>query len=347
MRIAAGRDVRRSRSPVLTLDNEDSSRATITFDRHLRLNQLDLDVDPRRRSRRAFVSHAHSDHLASHDHAYCSVETKVLARQRQPTGNFQAIPWDESINVDGSRIRLAPAGHILGAAQLVVEPFGGGRLVYTGDLNLRRRTTTPAAEIVECDTLVIETTFGHPRYRWPSDEESVGMLLEAVRQSIKNSQRPIVVGYALGKAQELAAILIRSGFRVGAEPSVKTFCDIYRELGTDVGEVASTSDGDQDFDVLVASPSFVRGRRRSGRGHDFIIWASGWAIDRSFRYRMGADVAIPFSDHADFDQLIEYVERARPSRVYTMHGTSEFARQLRSREVEAEHLGRHQMSLFD
>ena len=62
---------------------------------------------------------------------------------------------------------------------------------------------------------------------------------------------------------------------------------------------------------------------------------------------MGADAAVPFSDHADFDQLIEYVERAKPSRVYTMHGTSEFARQLRSRGVEAEHLGRHQMSLFD
>ena len=76
------------------------------------------------------------------------------------------------------------------------------------------------------------------------------------------------------KSQELAAILIRSGFSVGAEPSVRTFCDIYRELGMDVGEVASVGDGDQGFEVLVASPSFVRGRRRSGRGRDFIIWAS-------------------------------------------------------------------------
>ena len=331
----------------MTLNTENRSSATITFDRHLRLNQLDLDVDPRRRSRRAFVSHAHTDHLASHHHAYCSVETKVLARQRQSTGNFQAVPWGESIEVGGGRIRLAPAGHILGAAQLVVEPVSEGRLVYTGDLNLRRRITAPAAEIIECDTLVIETTFGHPRYRWPSDEESVAMLVEGIAQATKKRRRPVVVGYALGKSQELVATLIRSGFRVGAEPSVKTFCDIYRELGTDVGEVASAGDEDHDFEVLVASPSFVRGRRRSGRGNDFIIWASGWAIDRSFRYRMGADAAIPFSDHADFDQLMEYVERSKPSRVYTMHGTSEFARQLRRQGIEAEHLGRHQMSLFD
>lgn len=330
----------------MTSNPEDKASATITFDRHLRLNQIGLDVDPRRRSSRAFVSHAHTDHLASHHHAYCSVETKVLAGQRQRTGNFQAIPWGESIELEGSRIRLAPAGHILGAAQLVVESAGGGRLVYTGDLNLRRRITAPSAEIVGCDTLVIETTFGHPRYRWPSDEDSVAMLVEAVRQAVRNSRRPIVVGYALGKSQELVAILIRSGFRVGAEPAVKTFCDIYRGLGTDVGEVSPVGDGDQDFDVLVASPAFVRGRRRN-RGRDFIIWASGWAIDRSFRYRMGADEAIPFSDHADFDQLIEYVERSKPSRVFTMHGTSEFARQLRRRGIEAKHLGRHQMSLFD
>ena len=331
----------------MTLNIEDRGSAPVTFDRHLRLNHLDLDVDPRRRSRRAFVSHAHTDHLASHHHAYCSAETKVLALQRQRSGNFQAVPWGKSVEVGGSSIRLSPAGHILGAAQLVVEPVGGGRLVYTGDLNLRRRITVPAAEIVECDTLVIETTFGHPRYRWPSDESSVGMLVEEVGRAIEKGRRPVVVGYALGKSQELAAILIRSGFRVGAEPTVKQFCDIYRELGTDIGDVASVDDEDQGFEVLVASPSFVRGRRRSGRGNDFIIWASGWAIDRSFRYRMGADAAIPFSDHADFEQLIEYVERANPGRVYTMHGTSEFARQLRRRGIEATHLGRHQMSLFD
>ena len=331
----------------MTLNIEDKSSTAISFDRHLRLNQLGLDVDPRRRSQRAFVSHAHTDHLASHHFAYCSVETEVLARQRQRKGHFQAIPWGESIEIDGYRIRLTPAGHILGAAQLVVEPVDGGRLTYTGDLNLRKRITTPAAEIVECDTLVIESTFGHPRYRWPSDDTSVGMLVGAVQQAIKSGRRPVVVGYALGKSQELAAILIRSGFRVGAEPSVKTFCDTYRELGVDVGAVASVDEGDEGFEVLVVSPSFMRGRRRSGHRRDFIIWASGWAIDQSFKYRMGADEAIPFSDHADFDQLMEYVERAKPSRVLTMHGTSEFARQLRRRGIEAEHLGRHQMSMFD
>ena len=115
----------------------------------------------------------------------------------------------------------------------------------------------------------------------------------------------------------------------------------------DVGAVASVDEGDEGFEVLVVSPSFMRGRRRSGHRRDFIIWASGWAIDQSFKYRMGADEAIPFSDHADFDQLMEYVELAKPSRVLTMHGTSEFARQLRRRGIEAEHLGRHQMSMFD
>ena len=160
------------------MDNEDSSSATITFDRHLRLNQLDLEASIRagdlvERSSHTLIAIIWRRISITLTPILLTITriarwTKVLARQRQPTGNFQAIPWDESINVDGSSIRLAPAGHILGAAQLVVEPVGGGRLVYTGDLNLRRRITTPAAEIVECETLVIETTFGHPRYRWPS-----------------------------------------------------------------------------------------------------------------------------------------------------------------------------------
>ncbi len=78
-----------------------------------------------------------------------------------------------------------------------------------------------------------------------------------------------------------------------------------------------------------------------------MIWASGWAIDPRFKYRMGADEAIPLSDHADFDQLLEYVEVARPTQVYSLHGTSELARELRRRGINAQHLGDHQMSLFD
>jgi Cft2 family RNA processing exonuclease len=49
--------------------------------------------------------------------------------------------------------------------------------------------------------------------------------------------------------------------------------------------------------------------------------------------------ALPLSDHAGFDDLVEYVQRARPKIVYTVHGNGGFAQHLRRQGIEAHHLG--------
>jgi Cft2 family RNA processing exonuclease len=65
---------------------------------------------------------------------------------------------------------------------------------------------------------------------------------------------------------------------------------------------------------------------------------SGWAIDPRARYRYGVDEMIGLSDHADFGELMEYVARARPKVVYTVHGDSTFSGYLRREGIEAYHL---------
>ena len=65
---------------------------------------------------------------------------------------------------------------------------------------------------------------------------------------------------------------------------------------------------------------------------------SGWAMDPSAPVRFGSDVAIPMSDHAGFDELNEYVDRARPSKICTVHGSPDLAKHLRQRGYRAEHL---------
>ncbi len=47
-------------------------------------------------------------------------------------------------------------------------------------------------------------------------------------------------------------------------------------------------------------------------------------------------MAFPLSDHADYNDLLHYVEVVRPVRVLTLHGfAQEFARDLRGRGIEA------------
>jgi putative mRNA 3-end processing factor len=85
-------------------------------------------IDPTRPVERAVITHAHSDHArAGHGAVLATAETLDLMRLRYGenfAGATQAIAYGESIELGGARIRLHPAGHILGSAQVAVEVGG-------------------------------------------------------------------------------------------------------------------------------------------------------------------------------------------------------------------------------
>ena len=67
---------------------------------------------------------------------------------------------------------------------------------------------------------------------------------------------------------------------------------------------------------------------------------TGWALDPGAIHRYRCDAAFPLSDHADFNDLLRFVELVQPRLVYTVHGFArEFATTLRARGVEAWALG--------
>ena len=94
-------------------------------------------------------------------------------------------------------MRLVPAGHVLGSAQVVLE-WRGSRVVVSGDYKRRRDPTCAAFEPVPCDVFVTEATFGLPVFRHPPDTEEIGRLLHALRAV--SGARALVGVYALGKA---------------------------------------------------------------------------------------------------------------------------------------------------
>ncbi|MGC4071756.1 MAG: ATP-dependent DNA ligase [Nibricoccus sp.] len=63
---------------------------------------------------------------------------------------------------------------------------------------------------------------------------------------------------------------------------------------------------------------------------------TGWALDPGAIFRYQCDAAFPLSDHADYPDLLRFVELVAPKRVLTLHGfATEFARALRDRGIEA------------
>jgi Cft2 family RNA processing exonuclease len=73
---------------------------------------------------------------------------------------------------------------------------------------------------------------------------------------------------------------------------------------------------------------------------------TGWAIDPKAKYRLQVDEALPLSDHADFNELLEAVRRVAPRRVYCTHGPDSFVDHLRDAGFEAHVLGRRSRRLF-
>src|SRR4029077_5168420 len=110
----------------------------------------------------AFVSHAHSDHIARHHEIIVSERTARFMRARLPGKRREhVLPFGETHCLHGMDITLLPAGHVFGSAQLLLSS-GNETLLYTGDFKLRPGKSAEPLQWRQADTLIMETTFGSP-----------------------------------------------------------------------------------------------------------------------------------------------------------------------------------------
>src|SRR5512136_1357440 len=140
-----------------------------------------LHLDARRRVECAFVSHAHGDHIGRHDRTIATAATLALMRHRlgEPRRRkTEALPaaYRTPFGLGELTLELFPAGHVLGSAQLRVTLKDGRTLGYSGDLCTAASHAAEPAEVMPCDTLVLESTFRLPRYVCPPKEETLAAI---------------------------------------------------------------------------------------------------------------------------------------------------------------------------
>jgi DNA ligase-1 len=308
----------------------------VRFERGVYLPQQDLWLDPRDAKRFAFVSHAHIDHIAPHDEVIVSERTARLMQSRLPGGRTEhVLQFGERQTVRGFDLMLLPAGHIFGSAQCFL--FAGDEtLLYTGDFKLRPGKSAEHAEWRQAETLIMETTFGLPRYRFPPTERVIEQVVTFCRETIDDGHVPVLLGYSLGKAQEILCSLEGAGLTPMLHRSVYRMTRIYEEFGQEFCKYVRYNATDVAGKVLICPPSANGSRMLETIPRKRIAMISGWAVDPNAIYRYQVDTAFPLSDHADYTDLIRYVELVRPRRVFTLHGfAAEFARDLRERGIEA------------
>jgi putative mRNA 3-end processing factor len=302
----------------------------------LELAGVPFTLDAGRTQSAGVVSHAHTDHAARHRHIIATPETALLLGERWKRVTVRAVPFDQAAAFDDTRLTFFGAGHILGSAMTLVE-HEGTRLLYTGDLRTSDSLLFRGAQPVACDTLVIEATFGRPEYRFPPFERVRQLVRGFVEAARASGYTPVLTGYALGKAQELVALLGEYHETVWVHPRIAAFCELYRKAGVALPPVEIPSAGAPAGALVVMPPNFARTEWRARVTKPRVCFCSGWALDRSRGSWHAADQMIPFSDHADCQGLVDFARATGARKVYTLHGfAAELAQMLCGEGMDAQ-----------
>ncbi len=316
----------------------------------IHLPQLGLWLDARKRTRgpeRGFVSHAHADHLGAHDEVMLTEATALFMRTRLPGRRREhhlkfCARTEFQFGQETFHLTALPAGHILGSAMAFIE-WRGQSLLYTGDFKLRPSLAAEKPEACSADLLIMETTFGLPRYHFPPEETVRADIVKFCREALKAGATPVLYGYSLGKSQEILRGLADTGLPVRLQRDVRKMTKLYEKLGMNFPAHEAFEPETARGKVIVAPPNSLKTLQKFALHPMRSAAITGWAMDSSCRYRSGTDAAFPLSDHADYDGLLELVKLVQPKKVFTVHGfTREFAQTLRAQGIDAIAPGWHE-----
>ncbi|MFN3230881.1 MAG: ligase-associated DNA damage response exonuclease [Alphaproteobacteria bacterium] len=286
----------------------------------------DFYIDPVRQVDRAVVTHGHADHArAGHGAVLATRETLAIMASRYGA-NFtlsqQAAALGERHNIGDATVWLAPAGHVLGSAQAVVE-CKGVRIVVSGDYKRRRDPTCARFEPVPCDVFVTEATFALPVFRHPDD---AGELAKALRMLEVFPERCVLLGaYSLGKAQRLIGLAREAGHDapIYLHGAVEKLCTLYESLGVRLGELRSATKAEKSEmqgHLIVAPPQSLNDKWSRRLPDPIAAFASGWMRVRARARQRGVELPLIVSDHADWDELTSTIEEVDPEEVWVTHG---------------------------
>jgi len=270
------------------------------------------------------VTHFHSDHTKGLSESFemartiigtpATIEALAALGRKPPPSKVVQLGYNSPLNIGGERVSLVYSKHVHGSAQVLVETEDGVREGYTSDFKF------PGTTIMkDLDVLVLDATYGSPEMvRWFKHE--IEDILADLVSSLLSQDRPVTVYAYYGKMQEIMEILRKRGVSAPFVMPRKAFelTEVLVRHGMRITDFFDEST--EEAKEVLSSRWYVRflhfnsPKYRSESPRSYEVYATGWLFDKPVRalgYE-GLKYVVGFSDHADFEDTLYYVEEARP-----------------------------------
>lgn len=288
----------------------------------------------------AIITHAHSDHARVGMKKYlCHKFTEPILRLRLGTDiKVQTVNYNEILTINGVKVSLHPAGHIIGSAQVRME-YKGKVTVVSGDFKIQDDGLSTPFEPIRCHDFITESTFGLPIYNWLEVSQINQNLVEWVLNNKEKGINSIIIGYALGKAQRIMNA-VKDISVPYVHYAISKINNAFLENGIQLPEYQTidfqNKPKDMQGEVIIVPPSLFGSTMLKGIPRAFTAICSGWMQVRGARRWRSADAGFAISDHADWAGLLKAVQETNAERVYVTHGfKSELSRYLNELGIES------------
>lgn len=236
-----------------------------------------------------------------------------LSRQvEEAMDGFVTIPFLKRFKFkDDGYVTFYPAGHLLGAAHIVVEVKENAewkKIGFSGDIGRKDFTLlTDPVELPEVDFLIMESTYGARNHTDPN--EPVAILKEIVEEScVKKSGRLIIPAFSVGRTQCLLYTLNKIYHENNIKP-IKVFTDsplarastaVYNKhlnkLNEEAKEFFEDTDSLFDFENLYYLESRSESEQISSHSEPcIIISSSGMIKGGRIEYHIEKNIENPYA----------------------------------------------------
>ena len=300
----------------------------------------DFYIDPWKPVDKAIITHVHSDHARWGSKRYlCHTASLPLLKLRLGDVAIDAVGWSEPVYINGVKISLHPAGHIIGSSQVRIE-YNKEVWVISGDYKTEDDGISGLFEPVKCNVFISESTFGLPIYKWKPQQEIFQHIREWIVTNKEAGKTSVLIAYSLGKAQRVMQCIKDMDAKIFLHGAVWNVHQTLLQAGYDLpnAERVTPETSKENFkgQIVIAPPS-ADGTPWMKRFSPYSVGVcSGWMQVRGNIRRRNADAGFALSDHADWKGLLDAVKATGAEKVFVTHGfQAAFSRYLNDNGISA------------